>query len=124
VFLVEDMKHMRSVLSEMFGALGGFELVASAATEAEAKLWLHEHPDGCDLAVVDLILEQGSGLGVIPRCKASGAARVAVLSDYATPGVRRHCLQLGADAVFQKADGMQAFMAWCGELGSPAVSGS
>ena len=39
--------------------------------------------------------------------------------DYATPGIRQHCLKLGADAVFQKTHEMQAFIDWCSALVGP-----
>ncbi|MBA2672736.1 response regulator [Ramlibacter sp.] len=122
VFLVEDSRHMHGLMEDLLSALGDFQMVATAPTEAEAKLWLEEHPGGWDLAVLDLILEQGSGMGVIPRCKAQGGGKVVVFSDYATPGVSRHCLKLGADAVFQKSGEMQAFIAWCAALGGAAAA--
>lgn len=115
VFLVEDMHKMRGLLAEMFASLGGFRIVGAAGTEAEADFWLDEHRGGWDLAVIDLLLDQGSGMGVVARCKSSGPGKVVVLSSYATPGVRKHCLELGADAVFQKGDSA-AFVAWCAEL--------
>ncbi|MES2938505.1 MAG: response regulator [Pseudomonadota bacterium] len=122
VFLVEDLQPMHGVMGDLLSTLGDFEVVATAPTEAEAKLWLEEHADHWDLAVLDLILEQGSGMGVIPRCKLRGNGKVVVFSDYATPGVSRHCLKLGADAVFQKSEGMQAFMAWCTAFGGAVAA--
>lgn len=113
VFLVEDLKRTQSLIKDLFHSLGGFRVAAVASTEAEAKLWLEEHRGGWDLAVVDLVLDQGSGLGVIERCRCSSpAAKVVVFSSYATPGVSRHCRKLGADAVFDKAE-PGAFVAWC-----------
>jgi CheY-like chemotaxis protein len=115
VFVVEDMRRMRGLLADLFDSLGGFTIVAVASGEAEADLWVQDHPGAFDLAVLDLILEQGSGMGIIARCKAAGA-KVVVLSSYATPGVRRHCMKLGADGVFEKASSAE-FMAWCNEHG-------
>jgi DNA-binding NarL/FixJ family response regulator len=118
VFLVEDMRKMRGLLADLFSSLG-FRIVGHATTEAEADLWLEEHRGEWDLAVIDLLLDQGSGMGVIRKCKQPGPGKVVVLSSYATPGVRRHCMGLGADAVFQKNDS-RAFIGWCAELGKPA----
>lgn len=96
---------MRSLLGELFHAVGGIEVAGSAATEAEALLWLDDHRGEWDVAVVDLLLDQGSGMGVIPRCRSTHpAGRVVVFSNYASPAVRQHCIELGADAVFDKAD--------------------
>lgn len=104
---------MRSLFKDLFSQLEDVSVVATAATEAEARLWLTEHPGGWDLVIVDLILEQGSGMGVISKCKASRRrGRIVVFSSYATPGVREHCLRLGADAVFDKTDS-SAFVAYC-----------
>jgi DNA-binding NarL/FixJ family response regulator len=104
VFLVEDMVAMRSMVTELLRRVPGFRVTGSAVTEAEARLWLEDHLGGWDLAVVDLVLEQGSGIGVVARCgELPGRGNVVVLSGYATPAVREHCLRLGADAVFDKA---------------------
>lgn len=122
VFVVEDLGRMRALFAELFANLRDVFVVANAATEAEALDWLAGHPEGWDLAIVDLILDQGSGMGVISRCKALyPRGRVVVFSSYATPGVREHCLTLGADAVFDKTDSAD-FVAYCVEAVS-AISG-
>ena len=116
VLLVEDLKHLRAVVADLLASIGDFVIVGEAGTEAEAKLWLEENPGRWDLAVVDLVLDQGTGMGVIAKCAESTQSKVVVLSDYATPGVRKHCMSLGADAVFQKSDGVPAFIAYCTAL--------
>lgn len=122
VFLVEDIQRMHGLLHEVFESIGG-TVVATASTEAEAKLWLDDHRGQWDLAVIDLVLEQGAGLEVIRRCKADPTGgKVVVFSSYATPGVREHCLELGADAVFDK-HAPQDFIAWCSDLTSRENSG-
>lgn len=123
VFLVEDIQRMRGLLADLFASIGGFDVVATASTEAEANLWLDEHHGQWDLAIIDLVLDQGAGLNVIRRCKSEpSGGRVVVFSSYATPGVRRHCLELGADAVFDKAD-TAGFIAWCSDLAARENSG-
>jgi DNA-binding NarL/FixJ family response regulator len=125
VFLVEDVRQMHGVLEDLLNVVGSFEIVATRATEAEANLWLDEHRGGWDLALVDLILEQGTGMGVVPRARKTGpGTKVLVLSDYATPGIREHCVRLGADAVFQKSQEMQAFMDYCASLANPEPAGA
>lgn len=122
VFVVEDMRRMRGLLSELFSSLGDLRVVGTAATEAEADLWLDEHPKGWELAVVDLLLEQGSGMGVVARCRTRHPeGKIVVLSGYATPGVRKHCLALGADQVFHKGQSAD-FVAYCVELAAGAAS--
>lgn len=124
VFLVEDMQQVQGILADLLASLGDFRLVQASATEAEAKLWLDEHPGEWDLAVVDLVLDQGSGMGVIPKARETSGpsdGRVVVFSDYASDGIRRHCLRLGADAVFLKSQ-MREFMDYCSELGGIAAA--
>ena len=123
VFLVEDLQRMRGLLEELFASLGGIEVVGSASTEAEARLWLQDHRGGWDLAVIDLVLDQGSGMQVIRECKADpDGGKVVVFSSYATAGVRQHCLDLGADAVFEKNE-TSGFIRWLAEFSSQENSG-
>jgi two-component system OmpR family response regulator len=124
VFLVEDMKQVRDLVSDLLASVGNFRVVGASGTEAEARLWLAEHPGAWDLAVIDLVLEQGSGIGVIPTVRDMAAGRggnVVVFSDYASDGIRNHCLRLGADAVFLKSQ-TREFMDYCSELGGLAAA--
>lgn len=123
VFLVEDMKQVHAVVSELLSVIGDFRLVNATATEAEAKLWLAEHPGAWDLAIIDLVLDQGTGMSVIPpaRDAAGDGGTIVVFSDYASDGIRKHCLKLGADAVFLKTQ-TQEFMDYCSELGGLAAA--
>ena len=112
VFLVEDIENLRSLVQELFASIGGFELAGSATTEAEARLWLEDNLAGWDLAIVDLVLDQGSGIGVLAHAKKKWPARkVVVFSSYVSPGIRTHCLALGADGVFGK-DETGEFVSW------------
>ena len=119
VFLVEDLQGMRGLIQDLLASLGGLRLVGTAGTEAEAYLWLDEHPSRWDVAIIDLVLEQGSGLGVITRARrAARPGRIAVFSSYASAAVRQHCLELGADAVFDKSQ-TAAFIEWLAGRSSP-----
>lgn len=126
VFLVEDIEVTRDLVSDAFRALGSFQVVGWAATEAEARLWLDDNQEGWDLAVIDLILDQGSGMGVLAHAKkATKPGKAVIFSSYATPGIRDRCLDLGADAVFLKRD-TEGFVAWLAkfmEAGTTAVRG-
>lgn len=123
VLLVEDMKHVHGALADLLSEVGEFPVVHATGTEAEAKLWLAENPGAWDLAIVDLVLEQGAGMNVIRRCRQDAqGGRVVVFSSYATPGVRKHCLELGADAVFDKGETAD-FISWLGDFTSRENSG-
>lgn len=120
LLLVEDLPQMQGVVMDLLGTVGDFELVKAVATEAEANLWLDENEGNWDLAVIDLILEQGTGLGVVARSRNRPAgSKVVVLTDYATEGIRKHCIKLGADAAFQKGEDLQAFLAFCSTVAHP-----
>ena len=117
LLLVEDLPQMQAVVIDLLATVGDFKLVKTVVTEAEANLWLDENQNQWDLAVIDLILEQGTGLGVVARAKTRlPGARVVVFSDYATEGIRKHCVKLGADAAFQKGTDLQAFLDYCGDF--------
>jgi two-component system, OmpR family, response regulator len=104
VFLVEDMPTMRELLNELFASSNKFRLEGISTTEAEAKLWLDEHPEEWDVAIVDLILAEGSGFGVVERARrVAPSASIVVFSGYVTPGVSARCTQLGANAAIDKA---------------------
>lgn len=119
VLLVEDMKQVQALVADLLASVGDFRVVHVTTTEAEAKLWLAENPGAWDLAIVDLVLDQGTGMAVIPRARAAAdrtGGRVVVFSDYASEGIRRHCEKLGADAVFLKSQ-VRDFMDYCAQLG-------
>lgn len=114
VFLVEDSKQLQGVMRDLLDCIGNFTITGVTETEAEACLWLDENQGDWHLAVVDLILEQGTGMGVIARCKLRApGCKVVVFSDYISPGIEAHCRKLGADAVFQKSHETQGFIDYC-----------
>jgi DNA-binding NarL/FixJ family response regulator len=121
VFLIEDSRNMQSALAELFDVVGGFEIVATATTETAATAWLQRSQSDWGLAVVDLMLDEGTGFNLLQRLKtARPAARVVVLSDFVTPAVETRCRAMGADAVFRKVDA-QRFSAYLEQLSSGAA---
>jgi len=117
-FIVEDNATIRENLIGTLEELATIESVGVADTEDEGKDWLMAHPAQWDLAIVDLFLRQGSGLGVLAACRARlPHQHVVVLSNYATPDVRMRCAQLGVDAVFDKSNEIDALVDYCIGLG-------
>jgi DNA-binding NarL/FixJ family response regulator len=117
VVLVEDLKNIQSALAQMLQGLGDYRIVATLPTEAEAIDWVEQNPGGWGLAVIDLVLDQGSGMGVIGRCRrATPEARIVVFSNFVSPGIRAHCLRLGADAAFDKNSELREFADYCADL--------
>ncbi|MDM0112922.1 response regulator [Variovorax sp. J22R133] len=113
-YIVEDNLTIRENLVGTLEELSRVSTVGFAETEADAKLWLTEHNDEWQLAIVDLFLKQGSGLGVLQECASRRSTqKVVVLSNYATPDIRTRCSQLGADAVFDKSNEIDALVDFC-----------
>lgn len=121
VLLVEDLKNLQSALADMLQGLGDYRIAAIISTEAEALDWLDRNPGAWGLAVIDLVLDQGSGMSVIARSrKVSSEGKVVVFSNFVSPVIRAHCLKLGADAAFDKNSELPAFAEYCASL-SPLV---
>lgn len=90
-----------------------------AATAKEAKEALVSLQGQWQLIIVDLFLVAGSGLEVLEAVKARSPGQYAfVLSNYATADMTRRCMELGADAVFDKSTELDAFFERCVELNS------
>jgi two-component system OmpR family response regulator len=116
-YIVEDNATIRENLIGTLEELASIEALGWAETENEAKTWLSQHEGQWDLAIVDLFLKQGSGLGVLEACRGrTPGQRVVVLSNYATADMRKRCLQLGADAVFDKSNEIDALVDYCVQL--------
>ena len=113
-FLVEDnhsiLEHLVSTLEE----LAPVEAIGMADSEEDGAAWLNSHAEQWDLAIVDLFLKQGSGLGILAACRQRDERqKVVVLSNYPTSEVRLRCAQLGVDAVFDKSTGIDALVNYC-----------
>ena len=113
-FIVEDSAVIRENLVAALEEMAPIEVVGTAEDESSAVHWLSRIANACDIVVVDIFLKSGSGLGVL---KSVGAVRkglkLVVLSNYATPDMRRKCLELGADRVFDKSNEIDALILYC-----------
>jgi DNA-binding NarL/FixJ family response regulator len=113
-YIVEDNATIRENLIGTLEELATIESVGAAETEDDGKAWLTDPTAQWDLAIVDLFLRQGSGLGVLAACRERKPhQRVVVLSNYATPDVRMRCAQLGVDAVFDKSNEIDDLVDYC-----------
>ena len=113
-YFVEDNATIRENLIAALEELTCVTSVGTAETENEGTAWLTDRYNAWDLAIVDLFLKQGSGMGVLHAIKDRlPGQKVVVLSNYATADVRNRCQQLGADAVFDKSTEIDALMDFC-----------
>lgn len=113
-YIVEDNPTIRENLIGTLEELACVIAVGTAETENDGKAWLNENRQEWDLAIVDLFLKQGSGLGVLAACRdRPSRQKVVVLSNYATVDIRQRCAQLGVDAVFDKSNEIDALVDYC-----------
>ncbi len=116
-YLVEDSPVIRDGLIAALEELGPVQVVGSAGDEASAVQWLALPEHAADLVIVDIFLKGGSGLGVLRAARYQPQRRaLVVLSNYATEDMRRKCLELGADRVFDKSHEIDALIQYCGRL--------
>jgi DNA-binding NarL/FixJ family response regulator len=104
VFIVEDSAAVRDRLTDFLAAPGRVEIVGYAETEAEAVRKIGAQP--VDVAIVDLSLREGTGLGVIEALRAARPAPppvIVVLTNYAFPEFEAACRARGANHFFDKS---------------------
>ncbi len=116
-FIVEDSPVILENLVDMLEELTPVKVIGSAPDEQGAVSWLSEGHQGCDLMIIDIFLKGGSGLGVLRAAAQSGRQiKRVVLTNYATPDMRRRCDELGADRVFDKSSELEDLIEYCDEI--------
>jgi DNA-binding NarL/FixJ family response regulator len=113
-FVVEDSPVIRENLVATLEEVASLCVVGTAEDEDGALRFLANPGSQCDIAIVDIFLARGSGLGVLRALRDAGSTveRV-VLTNYATEDIRRHCLELGATRVFDKSAEIDALVTHC-----------
>ena len=106
VLLVEDSIELQAMLQAMLGEIPSVQVIASVESEKDALAVMRD--DHTDLAIVDLELRSGTGLGVLKNLHDSldGNNRrigVVIFSNYSNLVIRHRCLSLGARAFFDKS---------------------
>ena len=102
-YIVEDNPTIRENLVGTLREVARVDPIGQADSEAEGTRWLTLNIAQWDLAIVDLFLKDGTGFNVLEACRnRDPGQKMVVLSNYATPDMRRKCKQLGADAVFRQ----------------------
>lgn len=114
IYLVEDNAIIRENLAAALAELANTTLCGSADGEKVAVAWLKTHPEDWDIAIVDIFLKEGNGLGVVAAARSRrDDQRLVVLTNYASSAVREQSLKLGADAVFDKSNDIENLVAFC-----------
>jgi two-component system, OmpR family, response regulator len=116
-FIVEDSALVLRELSSVLEETSAIRVVASSDSEGDALKTMRAASAAYDLIVIDVFLKQGSGLRVLRDARQlQSQARVIVLTNYATLDVRKRCISLGADRVFDKSNQLEAFIDYCSAL--------
>lgn len=105
VAIIEDSVVLRDMLSDMLGDIDSVNVAVTASGQTSALNALASCP--VDLAIVDLELDEGNGLGVIENLRKDpdqyGRPRTVVFSNYAVSRMSRRCRELGVDRIYDKS---------------------
>lgn len=113
-FLVEDNEDTRNILVEAMETLTPVRFVGAATDELSARQWLQNHQGEWNLAIVDLLLLDGSGMGVLKACRSrSPMQKVVVLTGHTDEGILQRCRDLGADQIFDKSQDISSLVDYC-----------
>lgn len=120
-FIVEDSPVIRQNLIATLEELLPLQVVGTAEDAEGALRWMRGGGAHCDLMIIDIFLKSGTGLEVLRQARAlQPGARLVVLTNYATPDMRRRCTDLGAHRVFDKSAELEELLAYCADLASDA----
>lgn len=120
-FIVEDSAIILDNLVATLEELTPVQVVGSAPDEEAAVDWLTTDGRTVDLVIIDVFLKAGSGLGVLKRAAQRNLpGKRVVLTNYATSEMRRKCLELGADRVFDKSNELDDLVTYCSRLSDGA----
>jgi DNA-binding NarL/FixJ family response regulator len=117
VFIVEDNALIRERLVKTLEERAHVQVVGTAADEWTATQWMNDPTHVFDLGIVDIFLNKGSGLGVLRKVAANHPPHhLVVLSNYTSDAIRAKCLELGAAAVLDKSNDLDALLQVCHRL--------
>lgn len=116
-FLVEDSPVIRNNLIATLEEMVSMRVIGTAESEQAATSWMYHSGTAVNLMIIDIFLKSGSGLGVLARAaELMPDARRVVLTNFATPDMRRRCTELGADRVFDKSSELDELIDYCNAL--------
>ncbi len=111
--IIEDNALILENLQATLLETSAVRIVGTARSQAEACAWMDERDNGCDVAIIDIFLNSGDGLGVLRHmARYQRPPERIVLTNYATAEMRSRCRALGADAVFDKSTEIDALIDW------------
>lgn len=106
VLVVDDDEGIRALLEVTIGLDPRFELVATAATGADAiraVVGQGPHGAGVDVVLLDVTLPDADGIDLVEQVRAEArGARVALFTGWTDRETKERADAAGADAVFPK----------------------
>ena len=103
IFIADDSAPVAEMLVELLSSPGRVEVLGIGETESEAVDAIRRLKP--DVVILDLQLRSGSGTNVIRAVRAIAelcATRLLVTSNHDSPQLRAGCIELGADAYYDK----------------------
>lgn len=101
VLVIEDSPMIRDSLVDIINADARRRVTAIADTEKDAIDIVRR--GNIDIAIIDLQLRQGSGVGVLQQLGQETSVLKIVLTNFSSPQMRQRCLDLGANYYFDKS---------------------
>ena len=101
VLVIEDSPMIRDSLVEIINADAGRCVTATTDNEQDAVAIVRRGE--VDIAIIDLQLRHGSGVGVLRQLDADRSVLKIVLTNFSSPLMRQRCIDLGADFYFDKS---------------------
>jgi DNA-binding NarL/FixJ family response regulator len=115
--LVEDNADIRDGLIAALAEIAHAEVIAVADTAEDGIATLERHAAEWQLAILDLFLKRGHGLEILrASVKRRPDQRIFIVTNYATPDIRRRAVEAGADAVFDKSTELEKLFDACRAL--------
>jgi DNA-binding NarL/FixJ family response regulator len=103
VWIVDDSLDVANSLTELLSLDASCRVVGHASSEQQALDWSFQNDAGFDVAILDLLLNEGSGFAVLSHLAKYQPGKVVVLSEYVSPAIAQRCLSMGAVATFAKS---------------------
>jgi DNA-binding NarL/FixJ family response regulator len=111
VFVVEDSILLRRTVVRSLESLPGIKVVGEACGEGKAFVLIRNILP--DVVLADVGLASGSGLNLVKRLRALGyPGRIVMLTVQSFEAMQLACLEAGADAFHDKADGMESVFSY------------
>lgn len=119
VFIADDSQPVADMLTELITDPGRIEVVGVGDTESATMDSIRRLKP--DVVVLDLQLKTGSGTDVIRAVRSDpslASLRLLVTSNHTSPQLKAGCLELGAEAYYDKVKELGELAAKLAELAS------